>query len=81
MKTNPELKIEIIGHTDSTGPEDYNQRLSELRARVVADWLIRNGINSKRIKAIGKGESEPIADNSTPEGRAKNRRTEIRIIP
>ena len=81
MKTNPELKIEIIGHTDSTGPEDYNQRLSELRARVVADWLIRNGINSKRIKATGKGESEPIADNSTPEGRAKNRRTEIRIIP
>ncbi len=81
MKTNPELKIEIIGHTDSTGPEDYNQKLSELRARVVADWLIRNGINSKRIKAIGKGESEPIADNSTPEGRAKNRRTEIRIIP
>lgn len=81
MKSNPEMKIEIIGHTDSIGPEDYNQRLSELRARVVADWLIRNGINSKRIKSVGKGESEPIADNSTPRGRAKNRRTEIRIVP
>jgi len=80
LKENPHIKIEIAGHTDSTGTSEFNYKLSRLRAETVRDWLIRNGISSERLSAKGYGESKPIADNSTPEGRAKNRRTEIRLI-
>ncbi len=73
--TNGEEKILVIGHTDSTGPEAYNQRLSERRAQAVADYLASKGITNLSIK--GMGESQPVADNSTREGRAKNRRVEI----
>lgn len=69
----------VIGHTDSRGTDQYNQILSEKRAKVVRDYLIANGVPAGIIKAIGKGEREPIASNSTDEGRALNRRTEIVI--
>jgi outer membrane protein OmpA-like peptidoglycan-associated protein/outer membrane protein assembly factor BamB len=80
MRENPGIRIEIAGHTDSTGSKELNQRLSELRAESVASWLIQNGIPSTRITTKGFGESRPIADNATEEGRRRNRRTEIRIL-
>ena len=80
LRDNPSVKIEIAGHTDATGPEDVNKTLSELRAEAVAHWLIMNGISSKRIVTKGYGESKPVADNATEEGRRKNRRTEVRIL-
>ena len=80
MRENPGIRIEIAGHTDSMGSEEVNQRLSELRAESVAAWLIQNGISSTRIVAKGHGETKPIADNATEEGRLRNRRTEILIL-
>ncbi len=73
-----EEQIEVIGYTDSSGAEAYNLVLSERRAQAAADYLISKGIDAASITVIGKGESNPIADNSTREGRAKNRRVEIR---
>ncbi len=67
--------VTVIGHTDSTGPEDYNMKLSERRAKAAAAYLESVGIDS--IATEGRGESQPIADNSTREGRAQNRRIEI----
>jgi outer membrane protein OmpA-like peptidoglycan-associated protein/outer membrane protein assembly factor BamB len=80
LRQNPNVKIEIEGHTDSTGTSAFNQKLSVLRAESVADWLIRNGISSTRMKTRGYGDTRPVADNKTPEGRRKNRRTEILIV-
>jgi outer membrane protein OmpA-like peptidoglycan-associated protein len=80
MTENPEIRIEIEGHTDSTGTSVFNMKLSQQRAMAVADWLIRNGISSTRITTHGYGDTRPVADNSTEEGRRKNRRTEILII-
>jgi len=80
MRENPEIRIEIEGHTDSTGTSAFNMKLSQQRAMAVADWLIRNGISSTRITTHGYGDTRPVADNSTEEGRRKNRRTEILII-
>lgn len=81
LAENPSSYIDIVGHTDSTGPADYNQRLSERRASAVANILLRNGVQPQRVRAYGRGESEPIASNATPEGRARNRRVEIIITP
>lgn len=81
LKQYPETLIEISGHTDATGSAEYNQRLSEQRAQSVAQYLITQGVAPQRILARGMGESMPIASNSTPEGRAQNRRVEIRIHP
>jgi outer membrane protein OmpA-like peptidoglycan-associated protein len=69
--------LSIVGHTDSTGPEDYNQGLSERRAQAVADYLAGQGVDPARMTTSGMGESSPIADNGTREGRAQNRRVEI----
>jgi outer membrane protein OmpA-like peptidoglycan-associated protein/outer membrane protein assembly factor BamB len=80
MEGNPGLRIEIAGHTDSTGTKEFNQKLSENRAESVASWLIQNGILSTRITTLGYGEARPVADNETDEGRRKNRRTEIKIM-
>lgn len=80
LKLNPDLQIEIAGHTDSTGPAEYNQNLSQRRAQSVIDYLVRNGINRSRLTARGYGESEPIASNDTEEGRARNRRVMMRIL-
>lgn len=70
-------EIVVHGHTDSQGKEGYNKELSQRRAESVANYLVTKGIAQDRIKAVGKGESEPVASNKTPEGRANNRRVEI----
>ena len=70
--------LEIIGHTDSTGPEDYNQGLSERRAQAAADYLAGKGVAASKMTVKGMGESAPAHDNSTREGRAMNRRVELR---
>ena len=82
LNANPDTDIKIIGHTDNTGKVDYNQTLSEKRAKSVFDYLMEDqGVSSKRMTYEGKGIHEPVADNSTPEGRALNRRVEILILP
>ena len=72
-------QMTIVGHTDSTGSESYNQQLSERRARAVRDELVRLGVPSARLSAIGRGEFEPRADNSTENGRSQNRRVEVLV--
>lgn len=76
----PEVKVEVAGHTDSVGADDYNQALSERRARAVLEFLAAAGIDRERMTARGYGEAEPVADNATDEGRARNRRVELRIL-
>jgi OOP family OmpA-OmpF porin len=68
----------IEGHTDSNGADAYNQRLSEQRAKAVRDYMVSMGIDPARLEAKGYGESQPVADNATPEGRAQNRRVVLR---
>ena len=80
MRDNPKMRIEIGGHTDDQGSASYNLRLSESRAKAVADYLTAKGIDPKRLQYRGYGKSRPIADNSTEEGQAKNRRVEIKIL-
>ncbi len=80
MKKNPDLKIQISGHTDNIGEENDNQILSEERAKSVRDFLIKRKINENRISHIGYGEKKEITTNKTKEGRQKNRRTEIEIL-
>lgn len=77
LKNDPTLTIEIRGYTDNVGDADYNQKLSQKRAETVRLWLVKKGIDALRIKAVGFGENNPIADNSTVNGRNQNRRIEI----
>ena len=80
MKSNPTLKIELGGHTDNVGRPADNQRLSEQRARAVYDYLVAHGVAANRLSYKGYGETLPVADNSTPEGRSQNRRTEMKVM-
>ena len=80
LKLNPQLSVEISGHTDSTGNEALNQKLSLLRAQVVKDFLVKSGILSEKIHVKGEGSALPVATNTTEEGKALNRRTEMKII-
>ncbi len=73
------VDIDVIGHTDSVGPEEYNMGLSVRRATSVKDYMVSEGIDAGIIDVSGQGESNPVADNGTKEGRAQNRRVEIRI--
>lgn len=75
------VRIEIGGHTDDQGSDEYNDRLSQSRAKAVYDYLIGHRIAADRLTYVGYGKRKPIADNATEEGRAENRRTEFRIIP
>jgi OOP family OmpA-OmpF porin len=75
----PTRKINVEGYTDWTGPEGYNQRLSERRAEAVRDYLVTQGIPAAQLNAVGFGEANPIATNETREGRALNRRVELRM--
>lgn len=77
MDENPNLKFEVQGHTDNTGSAATNQTLSEQRAQAIVDKLVELGVDKKRLTAVGKGQTSPIADNSTEEGKAKNRRVEF----
>ncbi|PQJ42831.1 hypothetical protein BTO00_12385 [Vibrio campbellii] len=76
----PQAQVEITGYTDSSGPAAYNLKLSERRAQAVADYLIAAGIDADRFTVTGMGEENPVADNSTHEGREKNRRVEV-VVP
>lgn len=80
LKANPDTDIRIIGYTDNTGKVDYNQLLSEKRAKSVYDYLMMQGISSDRMVYEGRGVHDPVASNDTPEGRALNRRVEIIIV-
>ncbi len=80
MNENATLKIELSSHTDSKGSDEYNLKLSQARAQSVVDYLVKNGISPTRLTAKGYGESKPIADNETEEGRQLNRRTEFTIL-
>lgn len=80
LKENPETNVTIIGHTDDTGSDAVNYRLSERRAEAVKAFTMNQGIMANRLSIQGKGEAEPIADNTTEDGRAKNRRVEIVIV-
>lgn len=77
---NSAIGVEISGHTDNTGTPEHNQELSEQRARSVVEYLVNRGIDNKRLKAAGYGEMNPVADNENEEGRARNRRTELKIL-
>jgi len=81
VKKYPGAKIRLDGYTDSIGTDEYNIKLSERRATAVKDYLIKEaGVSSSKITAVGHGEADPVADNKTEEGRAKNRRVEISIL-
>lgn len=80
LALNPDVRVEISGHTDSVGSEDDNLDLSQRRADAVVEYLVNYGIDSDRLVAKGYGEKAPIADNETEEGRQKNRRTEFEIL-
>jgi outer membrane protein OmpA-like peptidoglycan-associated protein len=80
MFKNPAVKIEISGHSDSKGSDEYNQKLSEARAKSVVDYLIMLDVEPERLTFKGYGKNRPIASNDTDEGRALNRRTEVEII-
>lgn len=77
----PNSLVDVMGHTDSTGSDAYNEDLSKRRADAVADYLALRGVSRARLATIGYGERYPVADNSTEEGRARNRRVEIKITP
>lgn len=79
LRANPGVNVEIAGHTDSQGDATYNQGLSQKRANAVRNYLISQGVNGSRLSASGYGETQPVANNTTSEGRAQNRRVELRI--
>jgi outer membrane protein OmpA-like peptidoglycan-associated protein len=81
MNQYPDSLIDVYGHTDSTGSDAFNQTLSENRARTVANYLSMQGVSAARIRSQGLGETMPVADNATDEGRRRNRRVEIKIVP
>jgi outer membrane protein OmpA-like peptidoglycan-associated protein len=74
MESDKDIKLSIEGHTDNVGKDDYNQTLSEQRANSVRAYLLSKGIDESRLIAQGFGETQPIADNKTAAGKAKNRR-------
>ena len=81
MNQYPNSLIDVYGHTDSTGSDAYNQTLSENRARTVGNYLASKGVSPTRLRTQGFGETMPVASNDTVEGRARNRRVEIKIVP
>jgi outer membrane protein OmpA-like peptidoglycan-associated protein len=73
----PDLKLQIVGYTDSVGSDEYNQTLSDKRAEAVRDFLVTNGVSINNVTAQGMGKADPVADNSTAQGRQLNRRVEM----
>jgi OOP family OmpA-OmpF porin len=74
------IRVEISGHTDNVGSDSYNQGLSQRRAQAVVDYILSRGVNLSQIVAVGYGESQPRADNSSKSGRQLNRRVEAKIL-
>jgi outer membrane protein OmpA-like peptidoglycan-associated protein len=81
LKEYDKTVIEVAGHTDSSGSDQYNQSLSERRAQAVAGYLGSHGVKTQRLITIGAGEGHPVASNDTEQGRAANRRVELTIVP
>lgn len=81
LATYNQTYVDVLGHTDSTGSDEYNQGLSQRRAGSVADYLSMRGVARARLGVRGYGESQPIADNGSEMGRAQNRRVEIKVVP
>ena len=81
LKEFDKTLIDVEGHTDSDGSDEYNQQLSMQRATSVGAYLQSHGVNSQRVVALGVGESRPIANNGTPEGKQQNRRVELKLQP
>jgi len=79
MNENKDKKVSFSGHTDSIGTEAYNLKLSDRRWMSASDYLVKKGVDPSRVSGQGFGKSKPIADNKTAEGRAKNRRVEIKV--
>ena len=77
LNSNPELKLSVEGHTDNVGSPASNKTLSEARAKSVVSAIVSQGVAADRLSPVGFGQDKPIADNSTDEGRAKNRRVEL----
>ena len=80
LRANPGLNVELAGHTDSIGSEEYNMELGRRRAEAVKRILVRYGVSADRLLVQSYGETKPIADNGTAAGRAKNRRVEINVL-
>jgi cytochrome c oxidase subunit 2 len=80
MTKNPNMTVEVSGHTDNVGDAGKNQALSEARAKAVVDYVANKGIDVKRMTAAGYGDTKPIADNASAEGKQQNRRTEFKIL-
>jgi outer membrane protein OmpA-like peptidoglycan-associated protein len=80
LEREADVKVRIEGNTDSIGPEAYNQKLSERRAKAVEEFLISKGVSADRFEIVGYGPSNPIAPNDTKEGRAMNRRVELKVL-
>jgi outer membrane protein OmpA-like peptidoglycan-associated protein len=80
MNENPSYNLSIKGHTDNAGKADKNQKLSEDRANAVKDYMVKKGVDGKRMTAQGFGQDKPVASNSTKAGKAKNRRVEFEVV-
>jgi OOP family OmpA-OmpF porin len=80
LTSSPGFNVELQGHTDSTGSDSYNMNLSQNRAKSVKNYLVGNGVDSGRLTATGYGEEQPVASNDTSEGRAENRRVELKVL-
>lgn len=81
LQDNPEIRVEIGGHTDNVGSDPYNRQLSERRAQAVFAYLSDNGVDPARLRTKGYGPDRPVGDNATEDGRQLNRRIEFRILP
>lgn len=81
LQQYPDTRVNIAGHTDSTGNDSYNQQLSERRAQSVGNYLSQSGVSSSRLAMTGYGENQPVASNDSEQGRAQNRRVEITLTP
>jgi outer membrane protein OmpA-like peptidoglycan-associated protein len=80
LENNPEMKLEISGHTDNTGSLRINQKLSRDRAKAVVDYLVAGGVPVEMLVYEGYADTQPVAPNDTPEGREKNRRVEFKVL-
>jgi OmpA-OmpF porin, OOP family len=80
LKAKPDVKVVIVGHTDSIGTAEYNMNLSKQRAKAVSNYFVSKGIAASRLQTVGKGLTDPIASNATADGRAMNRRVELQVV-
>ncbi len=77
IKSHSAVKMDVVGYTDTSGPEAYNLKLSERRAQAAVDYLVSQGIDADQLRAVGRGEADPVASNDTRDGRERNRRVEL----